>query len=55
MIKRGCDHCEKLSQPSVELGSLSNCNAFYSLFLIRVKYIIEILKGILVNKRFSCS
>ena len=54
MIQRGFDHFEKLSQLSVEVSSLSNCNAFYSLFLLRVKYIMEIVKGILVNMRFSC-
>lgn len=51
MIKRRFDQFEKLSRLSVELSSLSNCNAFYSLFLMYVKYITEILKGVLINMR----
>lgn len=51
MIKRRFDQFEKLSRLSVELSSLSNSNAFYSLFLMYVKYITEILKGVLINMR----
>lgn len=51
MIKRRFDQFEKLSRLSVELSSLSNCNGFYSLFLMYVKYITEILKGVLINMR----
>ena len=54
MIQGGFDHFEKLSQLSVEVSSLSNYNGLYSLFLIRVKYIMEIVKGVSVNMRLSC-